>query len=76
MGAFGTSLPRTKNGVAINGWLIKYLLIFFKKYINMIFKQLLYRIFFAKNAPFNSLKSVRAKNEGGRLGKGGNELSL
>mgnify|MGYP003702549875 CR=1 FL=1 len=42
----------------------------------MIFKQLSYRFFFKKNTPFSSLKSVRAENEGGKLGTGGNERSL
>lgn len=32
----GTSLPRTENGAAINGWLIKYLLKKFSKWINLI----------------------------------------
>ena len=31
--------------------------------------------FFAKNIPFNSLKSVRVENAGGRLGIPGNERS-
>ena len=34
----------------------------------MIFKQLSYRNFFAKNTPFSSLKSVLAENEMGKLG--------
>jgi hypothetical protein len=32
--------------------------------------------FFAKNAPFSSLKSMRAENEGGKLGTRGKERSL
>ena len=39
------------------------------------FKQLSYRNFY-KNAPFSSLKSMRAKNEGEVLGKGDTEQSL
>jgi hypothetical protein len=39
-------------------------------------KLALIEFFCKKNAPFSSLKSVRAKYEGGKLGTGGNERIL